>query len=224
MPFPYPKQGAGGRSPLRGYSESPLLPKSVGKWARWDNGARRHKPHPCHPSPVSLGPVKSPWRPFTTPRRLHAAIQAPGTGFPPTSFLRSPARSPRSGPGAKTSLPSASATPIFPHPSTSWTKSPARSYNPPNHRYPETDGLPELRKAIAGWYGQRFGQDLDPNKEVVPLIGAKEGIGHAAFCFVDPGDVALIPDPAYPVYNAGTLFAGGEPYFTPLKGRERLAP
>ena len=93
----------------------------------------------------------------------------------------------------------------------------AASRTPANHRYPETDGLPEVREAIAVWYKSRFGvDDLDPASEVLPLIGAKEGIGHAAFCFLDPGDVALIPDPGYPVYAAGTLFAGGESYVMPL--------
>ena len=90
------------------------------------------------------------------------------------------------------------------------------SHKPPNHRYPETDGLPEMRRAIADWYEKRFSVKLDPDTEVLPLIGAKEGIGHAAFCFVDPGDVALVPDPAYPVYAVGTMFAGGESYRMPL--------
>ena len=90
------------------------------------------------------------------------------------------------------------------------------SYKAPNHRYPESDGLPELRRAIAGWYKERFGIELDPDKEVIPLIGAKEGIGHVAFCFLDPGDVALVPDPAYPVYAVGTMFAGAESYRMPL--------
>ena len=90
------------------------------------------------------------------------------------------------------------------------------SQSPPNHRYPETDGLPELRRAIAQWYDGRFGIKLDPNTEVLPLIGAKEGIGHVALCFLDPGDVALVPDPAYPVYAVGTMFAGAENYRMPL--------
>ena len=92
----------------------------------------------------------------------------------------------------------------------------AASEVPANHRYPETDGLPELRRAIAYWYENRFGVKLDPDKEVLPLIGAKEGIGHAAFCFLDPGDLALIPDPAYPVYGVGTMFAGAESHVMPL--------
>ena len=88
--------------------------------------------------------------------------------------------------------------------------------DPVNHRYPESDGLPELRKAIAEWYMQRFGVTLDPDKEVLPLIGAKEGIAHIAFCFIDPGDVALVPDPGYPVYSIGTSLAGGRSYYLSL--------
>jgi len=97
------------------------------------------------------------------------------------------------------------------------------SQDPQNHRYPESEGLPELRKTIAEWYEGRFGVTLDPNKEVLPLIGAKEGIGHASLCFIDPGDVALIPDPGYPVYSIGTMFAGGECHWMPLaEGNEWL--
>ena len=88
--------------------------------------------------------------------------------------------------------------------------------DPPNHRYPETDGLPEFRQAVAEWYQRRFGVSLDPESEVLSLIGAKEGIGHAALCFVQPGDTALVPDPGYPVYSVGTLFAGGTSYKMPL--------
>ena len=88
--------------------------------------------------------------------------------------------------------------------------------DPPNHRYPETDGLPAFRKVAADWYERRFGISLDPDNQVLPLIGAKEGIGHAALCFVEPGDIALVPDPGYPVYSVGTLFAGGDTYTMPL--------
>ena len=95
---------------------------------------------------------------------------------------------------------------------------------PANHRYPETDGLPECRRAIAQWYETRFGVKLDPDKEVLPLIGAKEGIGHAAFCFLDPGDLALVPDPAYPVYKVGTMFAGAESHVMPLSQRNGWLP
>jgi LL-diaminopimelate aminotransferase len=86
----------------------------------------------------------------------------------------------------------------------------------PNHRYPETEGLPAFREAAAGWYRRRFGLSLDPKTEVLSLIGAKEGIGHASLCFIDPGDIALVPDPGYPVYSVGTWFAGGECHWMPL--------
>ncbi len=95
---------------------------------------------------------------------------------------------------------------------------------PANHRYPESDGLPELRRAIAQWYQGRFGAALDPDKEVLPLIGAKEGIGHVALCFIDPGDIALVPDPGYPVYHIGTLFAGGQSYLLPLSEESGWLP
>ena len=98
------------------------------------------------------------------------------------------------------------------------------SKHEPNHRYPETDGLPEFRQAIADWYQNRFSVTLDANSEVLPLIGAKEGIGHAAFCFLDPGDIALIPDPAYPVYGVGTMFAGAESYTMPLTESNNWLP
>lgn len=86
----------------------------------------------------------------------------------------------------------------------------------PNHRYPETDGLPEFRRAVADWYQRRFGIAVRPDEETLPLIGAKEGIGHAALCFIEPGDIALVPDPGYPVYSVGTWFAGGECHWMPL--------
>jgi len=96
--------------------------------------------------------------------------------------------------------------------------------DPANHRYPETYGLAEFRQAIAEWYEQRFAVILDPDAEVLPLIGSKEGIGHAAFCFVDPGDIALVPDPAYPVYSVSTMLAGGEPYYMPLTEESDFLP
>jgi LL-diaminopimelate aminotransferase len=93
-----------------------------------------------------------------------------------------------------------------------------------NHRYPETEGLSEFRQAVANWYERRFGVTLDPAKEVLSLIGSKEGIGHVALCFIDPGDVALVPDPAYPVYEIGTMFAGGSAYTLPLLEENGFLP
>ena len=94
----------------------------------------------------------------------------------------------------------------------------------PNHRYPESEGLPEFRKATADWYQRRFAVSLDPETEVISLIGAKEGIGHAALCFIEPGDIALVPDPGYPVYSVGTWFAGGECHWMPLKEENGWLP
>jgi LL-diaminopimelate aminotransferase len=96
--------------------------------------------------------------------------------------------------------------------------------DPANHRYPESEGLPELHEAVSRWYGTRFGVELDPKTEILPLIGSKEGIGHVALCFIDPGDVALVPDPGYPVYSVGTLLAGGEPYYLPLTEENEFLP
>ncbi len=95
---------------------------------------------------------------------------------------------------------------------------------PANHRYPETEGLPELRGAIADWMRQRFEVSLDPANEIVPLIGAKEGIANTALCFIDPGDTALVPDPAYPVYAIGTMFAGGQSHYLPLTAANDWLP
>ncbi len=96
--------------------------------------------------------------------------------------------------------------------------------DPPNHRYPETAGLLQLRQAIAEWYKKRFGVSLDADKEVLPLIGAKEGIAHIPLCFTDTGDIALVPDPSYPPYAMGTILAGGRPYYMPLTAENNFLP
>lgn len=88
--------------------------------------------------------------------------------------------------------------------------------SPGGHVYPESNGDPALRRAMAGWYRQRFGVELDPDREVLPLIGSKEGVGHLGLCLLEPGDVALLPDPAYGTNFSGTVLAGGEPYYLPL--------
>ena len=98
------------------------------------------------------------------------------------------------------------------------------SHDPANHRYPESEGLPEFRKAVADWYSRRFGVKLDSEKEVVSLIGAKEGIAHISLCLIDAGDVALVPDPGYPVYAIGTMLSSGEPYYLPLNENNRFLP
>jgi LL-diaminopimelate aminotransferase len=88
--------------------------------------------------------------------------------------------------------------------------------DPRTHNYPPYEGIKEFRVAVAKWYKKRFNVDLDPEKEVLSLIGSKEGIAHIFLAFVDQGDYALIPDPGYPVYNVATILAGGIPYPLPL--------
>lgn len=79
------------------------------------------------------------------------------------------------------------------------------------HAYQPYTGIPALRAAFAEWYRTHFGVALDPNGEVLPLIGSKEGIMHLSMAFLDPGDSALVPDPGYPTYAAATRLAGGRP-------------
>jgi LL-diaminopimelate aminotransferase len=94
---------------------------------------------------------------------------------------------------------------------------------PANHHYPFGTGLFSYRRAVADWYKKRFNVDLDPN-EVCALIGSKEGIGHIHLGFINPGDVVLIPEPGYPVYNTGTIFTDGVPYFMPLLEKNEFLP
>jgi LL-diaminopimelate aminotransferase len=96
--------------------------------------------------------------------------------------------------------------------------------NPEHHRYPSYVGMLSFREAAAEWYQERFGVSLDPVKQVVTLIGSKEGVAHAPLAFVDPGDVVLVPDPGYPVYPVSTTFAGGVPYAMPLLKENDFLP
>ncbi len=96
--------------------------------------------------------------------------------------------------------------------------------NPANHQYPSSVGLLSFRQAVADFYQRRFGVALDPKTEVVTLIGSKEGIAHISFCYLDPGDVSLVPDPGYPVYGIGTMLAGGTAYNMPLTAKNGFKP
>lgn len=95
---------------------------------------------------------------------------------------------------------------------------------PVNHRYPNSSGMVEFRDAVANWYQRRFNVKLDAGKEVVSLIGSKEGIGNMAVAFVEPGDVVLVASPCYPVYHIGTAFNGGKNYFLPLRKQNQFLP
>jgi LL-diaminopimelate aminotransferase len=97
--------------------------------------------------------------------------------------------------------------------------------DPITHQYDETGkGLPELLAAFSAWYRDRFGVELDPGREVLRLIGAKEGLAHLAWTVLNPGDVALVPDPAYPVYKVAAMFAGAQVHFMPLREETGYLP
>jgi LL-diaminopimelate aminotransferase len=96
--------------------------------------------------------------------------------------------------------------------------------DPENHRYAMDMGLLKLRQGIASWYKRRFNVNLDPDTEVLPLIGSKEGIAHLPLAFINHGDEALIPDPCYPPYKSGTILAGGVPYLMPLLAENDFLP
>ncbi len=96
--------------------------------------------------------------------------------------------------------------------------------DPETHRYPPYEGMLAFRQAVADWYAKRFGVRLDPETEVLTLIGSKEGTAHMPLAFVNPGDVVLVPDPGYPVYAAGTWFAGGDASFMPLRREHGFLP
>ena len=93
-----------------------------------------------------------------------------------------------------------------------------------HHSYAGYYGTPELRRAIAVYYERRFGVELDPEREVTPLIGSKEGIANIALAFVDPGQTVLVPDPGYPTYGLGTMLAGGVPVGVPLLAENGYLP
>ncbi len=89
--------------------------------------------------------------------------------------------------------------------------------NPVNHQYPSSYGMDLFREAVADFYMDRFSVKIDPVNEVIPLLGAKEGLANIAYTYVDPGDYVLVPDPSYPVYSIGTMFAGGHTHIMPME-------
>jgi len=96
--------------------------------------------------------------------------------------------------------------------------------DPVCQRYALDQGMPALRRAIAGWYKRRFGVNLKPDSEILPLIGSKEGIAHFPLAFLNPQDYSLVPDPCYPPYKGGTILAGGKPYLMPLLAANAFLP
>lgn len=96
--------------------------------------------------------------------------------------------------------------------------------DPANHQYPSYSGMNDFKNSVARWYKKRFNVDLDAEREVLTLIGSKEGIAHLPLACINPGDLALVPSPAYPVYDIATMFAGGESYFMPLVRENNFLP
>lgn len=100
------------------------------------------------------------------------------------------------------------------------------AHDPANHQYPtdEERGMLGFREAVARWYAKRYGVTVDPQKEVLALIGSKEGCHHFALARVNPGDVVLMTDPGYPAYRASILIAGGEPVNVPIRPEDGYRP
>lgn len=98
-------------------------------------------------------------------------------------------------------------------------------YDPKNHRYPFDEGVPAFLESAVAFMGKRFGvKDIAPQKNVITTIGSKDGIAHLPLAVINPGDVVLVPQPGYPVYNSGALFAGGVPYIMPLLEKNDFLP
>jgi LL-diaminopimelate aminotransferase len=96
--------------------------------------------------------------------------------------------------------------------------------DPSTHKYALNRGLLSLREKMAEWYKCRFNVDLDPATEVLPLLGSKEGIAHIPLAYINPGDEVLVPDPGYPPYTSGALFAGAKVNFMPLLKKNNFLP
>jgi LL-diaminopimelate aminotransferase len=95
---------------------------------------------------------------------------------------------------------------------------------PETHRYPSNRGLATFRQAVADFYEGRFGVAIDSETEVVPVLGGKEGVAHVALACTEPGDVCLAPEPGYPPYTSGPLFAGADIHYMPLREDVGFAP
>ena len=96
--------------------------------------------------------------------------------------------------------------------------------NPIHHRYPSYVGMLKFRESVSNFYKKRFNVNLDPEREIITLIGSKEGIAHFPLAFINEGDYAIVPEPGYPVYSVATKFAGGNVYYVPLLEKNNFLP
>jgi LL-diaminopimelate aminotransferase len=97
-------------------------------------------------------------------------------------------------------------------------------YDPKNHKYPFDEGVPAFRQSATAFMKKRFGVELDTEKSILTTIGSKDGIAHLPLAVINPGDIVLVPQPGYPVYNSGAIFAGGTPYIMPLLEKNDFLP
>ncbi|HEU4963705.1 MAG TPA: aminotransferase class I/II-fold pyridoxal phosphate-dependent enzyme, partial [Bacilli bacterium] len=112
--------------------------------------------------------------------------------------------------GVKDLVDFGKADPDHPTPDTVVKRLQETAADPENHHYPAFKGSMFFREHIAKWYKERHGVDVDPETEVIALIGSKEGLFHISLAYLSPGDVGLVPDPAFPAYNDGVFFSGAE--------------
>jgi LL-diaminopimelate aminotransferase len=96
--------------------------------------------------------------------------------------------------------------------------------DPENHHYPAFKGSLYFRQHVAKWYNERFGVDVDPEKEIIALLGSKEGLFHISLAYLSPGDIGLVPDPSFPAYNDGIFFAGADVVRMPLLKKNNFLP
>src|SRR5271155_1748162 len=108
--------------------------------------------------------------------------------------------------------------PDLPSPDVAVDKLAEAAHNPRNHRYSSSRGIPKLRQAVCALYARKWGVELDPEREVVTTIGAKEGLSHVMWVLVGPGDTAFVPSPSYPIHIYAPLFAGADVRQVPLQG------
>ncbi|NEN86311.1 aminotransferase class I/II-fold pyridoxal phosphate-dependent enzyme [Paenibacillus elgii] len=100
-----------------------------------------------------------------------------------------------------------------------------RAVNDPGmYGYPTSEGSAQFRQTVARWYAHRFGVTLDPEEEIVTLMGSQDGLAHLAMAVTDPGDVVMVPDPGYPIYSASLVLAGVQPYYMPLRADNGFLP
>jgi LL-diaminopimelate aminotransferase len=114
--------------------------------------------------------------------------------------------------------------PDLPTPATVVEAAAAAMRDPSTHQYPTNHGTAEFREAAAGFYRDRFGVELDPDGEVIPVLGGKEAVGHVAMVCLEPGDVCLSPEPGYPPYTSGPVFSGAEVHYLPLTEENGFFP